>query len=92
MNEQEALRIVRKIGGDGKAPTLPCRLRQIVQEQRMGVYTPGQRATIWEAAELIDEAAALCEDAPAASCGPDACDVIYPDAEMNRRSGLLEDD
>ena len=89
---KEALRIVRKIGGDGKVPTLPVRLRMIVQEQRMGVYTPGQRATIWEAAELMEEAAALCESTPAARCGPDEREVIYPDDDMTRRSGLLEDD
>lgn len=92
INAKRALRIVRKIGGDGKEPTLQERLRLIVQEQRMGVYTPGRRATIWEVADLMKEAEALREDTQAASCGPDACEVIYPDDDMTRRSGLLEDD
>ena len=85
----EALEIVQKTAAGREFISLPDALRLAAESMRRGVYGPGQRALINEAAGVLDAVAKLAE-APA--CEADSCPVIYPDEDLNRRSGLLEDD
>lgn len=84
----EALEIVRRITAGGVL-TLPTALREAAQEVRIGCYSPGHRAIMREAADILD---AFMELGPAPACEADIRPVFYPDEELNRRSGLLEDD
>lgn len=85
----EALEIIRLYRRSFANVVLPNALRGAVMEQRLGVYTPGQRAIMSQAADALDAFAKVGEK-PA--CEGEGCTVIWPDEDLNRRSGLLEDD
>ena len=82
----EALRIVQKVNDKTLVP-LSVSLRSADEMMRMEIHTPGHRATIRAAAELMERLENLCrehsEDLPGDN-------VLYFDD--TRRSGLLEDD
>lgn len=88
----KALACVREIGGNRSVRTLPEELRTAAEMLRRGINTPAHRARIKEAADVLDAMLRLCGAVPAANCGADACEVIYPDDDMTRRSGLLEEE
>lgn len=91
-----ALRIIQAIEENETGRFLPAELRGAAETMRRGINSPAQRATINRAAHVLEaivniyRGAAPGREAP--RCTADTCIITYPDDDMTRRSGLLEEE